>query len=56
MGRPKLNVQQVTVYLTPETVGRIEALVGRHARSIFIRRAIEKALAEAERSKVVDVA
>lgn len=52
MGRPKLNVQQVTVYLTPETVTRIEALVGRHARSIFIRQAIEKALDEAERPKL----
>ena len=51
MGRPALNVKQITVYLTPETVTRIEALVGRHARSVFIRQAIEKALDEAERPK-----
>ncbi len=51
MGRPKLNVQQVTVYLTPETVARIEGLVGCQARSIFIRQAIEKALDEAEKPR-----
>ena len=51
MGRPKLNVQRISVYLTPGVAERIEALVGRHARSIFIRQAIEKALAEAEGPK-----
>lgn len=49
MGRPTLNVKQVSVYLTPQTVTRIEALVGRHARSVFIRQAIVKALDEAEK-------
>lgn len=51
MGRPKLNVKQISLQVNPETLARIEALVGRHARSIFIRQAIEKALDEAERPK-----
>lgn len=51
MGRPKLNVKQVGVQLTPEILARIDALVGGHRRSVFIRKAIEAALDEAEKPK-----
>lgn len=51
MGRPALNVRQISVQLTPEIYDRLTALVGSHHRSVFIRQAIEKALDEAEKPK-----
>ena len=54
MGRPKLNLKQVGVQLTPEILDRIDALVGGHHRSKFIRQAIENELARAEAEKAAD--
>ncbi|MDR7231409.1 metal-responsive CopG/Arc/MetJ family transcriptional regulator [Caulobacter sp. BE264] len=54
MGRPKLNVKQVGVQLTPEILERIDAVVGQHRRSGFIRQAIEAALVKAEAEKAAD--
>lgn len=51
MGRPKLNVRQISVQLTPDLAARLNALVPTHQRSVFIRAAIVKALDEAERNK-----
>lgn len=50
MGRPKLNVKQVSVHLPVEICQRIDTLVGGYGRSAFIRQAIEKALDEAEKA------
>lgn len=50
MGRPKLNVQRISVYLTPGILERIDAVAGGHQRSVFIRQAIEKALDQAEKT------
>lgn len=51
MGRPALNVKQITVYLPLEMIARIDAQVGPNARSVFIRQALGKALDEAEKIK-----
>lgn len=50
MGRPKLNVKQISVQMTAELYYRLTALVGTHHRSAFIREAIEKALDQAEKA------
>jgi len=51
MGRPKLNVKQISAQVTEESLERLRALFGnrRNQRSAFIRKAIEKALDEAEK-------
>lgn len=54
MGRPKLNVRQISMQITPEILDRIDALVGGHHRSKFIRQAIENELARAEAEKAAD--
>lgn len=48
MGRPPLNVIAVTVHLPHDMPARIDAVVGKHGRSKFIREAVEHALRVAE--------
>jgi len=48
MGRPPLNLTRTHVGLPPETLARIDALVGPQKRSDFIREALEAALRVAE--------
>jgi len=52
MGRPALNLTPIQLRLAPETLARIEALVGTHKRPAFIREAIEREL-ERRESKTV---
>lgn len=44
MGRPPLHLTRVAVRLSPETIGRIDGLVGTYGRAQFIREAVEQAL------------
>ena len=48
MGRPSLNVKRVSVNLPVDMPDRIDALVGEHRRSDFIREALDGALRVAE--------
>lgn len=56
MGRPKLNVKQVGVQLTPLGLARLDRLFGnrRNQRSKFIREAIDAALDVAEAKAGLD--
>jgi len=51
MGRPPLGVKQFVVYLHEEMVARVDALVGAHRRSKFIREAVEEKLAREAASR-----
>jgi len=51
MGRPPLNMQVITVRLSPETLAKIDGLVGNNRRPQFIRDAIENALRIADQIK-----
>lgn len=48
MGRPPLNVVSTNVRLTPETLERIDKIVGPGKRAAFIRKAVERMLEAAE--------
>ncbi|WP_206245903.1 hypothetical protein [Novosphingobium terrae] len=49
MGRPPLGVKVTAVRLTPEALGRIDALVGAQKRAQFIREAVDEALERREK-------
>lgn len=49
MGRPPLGVKVTAVRLTPEALGRIDALVGPQRRAQFIREAVDEALVRREK-------
>jgi Arc/MetJ-type ribon-helix-helix transcriptional regulator len=49
MGRPPLNVRATQVRLTEDVRRRIQALVGAHRMSAFIREAIENELRRREK-------
>lgn len=44
MGRRPLNNKRTTLALPPETMDRIDALVGEKGRALFVRRAVEMLL------------
>ena len=44
MGRPPLNMKPTPVRIAPETLERIDALVGTYGRAKFIREAVEREL------------
>ncbi len=48
MGRPPLNLVATNVRLPPETLERIDKLVGPGKRAAFIRKAVERMLEAAE--------
>lgn len=48
MGRPPLNMKVINVRLPPETLEKIDSLVGTHRRPGFVRDAVEAALKLAE--------
>lgn len=48
MGRPPLNMKSTNLRLPPETMERIDKIVGKNQRARFIREAIEHALRLAE--------
>lgn len=48
MGRPPLNMKATNLRLPPETMERIDKIVGKNQRARFIREAIEHALRLAE--------
>jgi hypothetical protein len=49
MGRPKLhNTTVIQLYLSLDHIARIDALMGRHRRGIFLRSAVERELARVE--------
>jgi metal-responsive CopG/Arc/MetJ family transcriptional regulator len=50
MGRPPLGIKPVNVQLSPELLARMDAILGgkKHARSAFIRTAVEAELARRE--------
>jgi hypothetical protein len=48
MGRPPLNVKDIKIRLSPETLERIKSLVGNYKIAAFIREAIERELASRE--------
>jgi Arc/MetJ-type ribon-helix-helix transcriptional regulator len=49
MGRPPLNNKPTLVRLPESAMERIDALVGQHRRSAFIREAVERELKRRER-------
>jgi hypothetical protein len=48
MGRPPLNVKDIKIRLSPETLERIKSLVGNYKIAAFIREAIERELTRRE--------
>lgn len=44
MGRPPMGVKYTAIRLSPETLVRIDAIVGPGKRSEFIREAVEREL------------
>ncbi len=48
MGRPPLNMKPTNIRLPQETMDRIDAIVDRNRRAVFIREAVEHALRLAE--------
>lgn len=54
MGRPPLNMQRTYVNLSPETLVRIDSIVGEKQRARFIREAVDQALKMAELMKKIE--
>lgn len=50
MGRPALHLMKTVISISKETADRIDQLVGKKRRSVFIREAIERELARRERA------
>lgn len=48
VGRPPLNLQRTHVSFPPETLARLDKIVGEKDRAKFIRAAVERALDVAE--------
>lgn len=54
MGRPPLNMKVTTIRLANETLEQIDALVGKHHRPAFIRKAVERELERVKSEKAAD--
>lgn len=54
MGRPALNLKRTSISLSPETLSRIDALVGEKGRAPFVRKAVDQLLDAVELSRKLE--
>lgn len=54
MGRPALNLTRTHIGFSPETLARIDALVGEKGRAAFIRKAVDQMVDAVELSRQLE--
>ena len=54
MGRPPLMMLRTHISFPPETLKRLDALVGPKGRAEFVRKAVEQMLAAVEHSRELE--